>query len=184
MVTTAAVNEPSAPYSLNLNSTGAGAYDDDEVRTNFILAAGATGARVRVKVLRGGVESGKSLTVEYLSNGLDWTVLQTIVSDGAAQSAFVAYEWALPANGLHDRLRLRFRPDGADSSDNWYIDDVAVTLSPPCPADLNNDGEVGAVDLSTVLANWGNSGSGDINADGTVGGIDLSTLLAAWGPCP
>lgn len=52
-----------------------------------------------------------------------------------------------------------------------------------CPADLNDDGVVGGVDLSALLAGWGTSGSADIDNDGIIGGTDLTALLAAWGPC-
>ncbi len=184
-ITTAAVNEPSAPNSMALNSTGSGIYDQDELRTNFILLSGISGARASVKVLRGStVEAGKTLVVEYFNNALDWVELATLVSDGAAQSQFVTFEWPLPANASHDRFRLRFRPVGTDTTDTWYIDDVRVSAAPPCPADLNDDGQVSAIDLSTILANWGNSGNGDIDGNGTVGGTDLSAVLAAWGACP
>lgn len=184
-VTTAAPNEPSSPYSVVLNSTGSGPYDQDELRTNFILMSGVTGATASVKVLPSStVEAGKSLVIEYFNNALDWVELETIVSDGTARTQFVSYEWTLPANASHNRFRLRFRPIGTDSSDNWFIDDVRVSTSPPCPADFNGDREVSAVDLSTVLANWGGSGNGDFDASGTVDGIDLASVLAAWGPCP
>jgi hypothetical protein len=36
-------------------------------------------------------------------------------------------------------------------------------------------------DLTTLLAQWGGSGSSDLNGDGVVNGIDLSSLLASWG---
>ena len=185
VITTAAVNEPSPPYSMALNSTGSGPFDQDELRTNFILMSGVTGARASVKVLRGSnVEAGKSLVVEYFNSGLDWVELGTLVSDGVAQSQFVTHEWTLPANASHNRFRLRFRPIGTDSTDTWFIDDVRVSTAPACVADLNGDGAVTAVDLSTVLANWGGSGAGDVDESGTVDGIDLAGVLAAWGPCP
>ena len=183
-VSTGASNEPSSPYSVLLNSTGAGPYDQDELRTNFMLLSGITGARASVKVQRSGVESGKSLVIEYFTNALRWAELATIASDGVAQSQFVAYEWILPANASHNRFRLRFRTSGSDSTDIWYIDDVTVTTAPPCVCDFNGDNEVSAIDLSTVLANWGGSGSGDADGNGIVGGSDLSAVLAAWGPCP
>jgi hypothetical protein len=53
-----------------------------------------------------------------------------------------------------------------------------------CPADLNDDGNVDGVDLSSLLAQWGTDGSADINGDGTVNALDLSSVLAAWGQCP
>lgn len=57
---------------------------------------------------------------------------------------------------------------------------------PPCPADLDGDGEVGPFDLATLLAAWGPcpACSPDFDSDGEVGPFDLATLLAAWGPCP
>ncbi|MFN9953355.1 MAG: GC-type dockerin domain-anchored protein, partial [bacterium] len=55
--------------------------------------------------------------------------------------------------------------------------------SPACPADLDGDGFVSAADLSALLGNWGNSGTGDIDGDGFVNAADLSALLGAWGPC-
>jgi len=58
------------------------------------------------------------------------------------------------------------------------------TLSAPCPAtcpaDLDGNGDVGAADLSLVLASWGNPKSAaDLDGDGDVGAADLSLLLAA-----
>jgi hypothetical protein len=57
--------------------------------------------------------------------------------------------------------------------------------APACPADFNDDGEVGAADLSLLLASWDSaSKSIDLDGDGFVGAADLSLLLAAWGVCP
>ena len=55
-----------------------------------------------------------------------------------------------------------------------------------CPADLDEDGSVGILDLLSLLAAWGpNPGHpADLNADGTINILDLLTLLANWGPCP
>ena len=60
----------------------------------------------------------------------------------------------------------------------------AGTTTPPCPADLDANGSVGASDLSALLASWGDSGgSADLDGNGTVGASDLSLLLADWGAC-
>lgn len=68
--------------------------------------------------------------------------------------------------------------------------DVAFSLinagSPPCPGDLNGDGEVGLTDLATLLSNFGTpSGAtaemGDLDGDGDVDLSDLATLLANFG---
>ena len=57
-----------------------------------------------------------------------------------------------------------------------------------CPGDLNGDGTVGALDLTTLLAAWGPCPPGpdcaaDLNGDGTVGVADMLQLIALWGPC-
>ncbi len=54
----------------------------------------------------------------------------------------------------------------------------------PCPADLNDDGIVGAADLALLLGAWGTAGPGDLDGSGSVGAPDLALLLGAWGPCP
>jgi hypothetical protein len=56
----------------------------------------------------------------------------------------------------------------------------------PCLADLDNDRNVNAADLSTVLASWGACGKtcpADIDGNGMVDAADLSAVLAAWGAC-
>jgi hypothetical protein len=60
-----------------------------------------------------------------------------------------------------------------------------INLDPgtaPCPADFDNDGEVGASDLATLLGAWGTNGA-DLDGDGDTGASDLAILLAAWGNC-
>lgn len=53
-----------------------------------------------------------------------------------------------------------------------------------CPADLNGDGLISALDLTAVLAGWGTP-AGDISGDGTTNGIDLTSVLSAWNTaCP
>ncbi len=59
-----------------------------------------------------------------------------------------------------------------------------VALTQPCPADLDSDGQVGASDLTVLLADWGSAGSdADFNGDGIVAADDLAALLGAWGLC-
>ncbi len=61
-----------------------------------------------------------------------------------------------------------------------------VTISGPCPWDLDANGSVGILDLLALLAVWGTDPGGppDFDGDGTVGILDLLTLLANWGSCP
>lgn len=61
--------------------------------------------------------------------------------------------------------------------------DLVIDGPPPsnCPADIDGDGIVGGLDLSALLAAWGNSSNGDIDGDSDTDGTDLTSLLAAWG---
>lgn len=53
-----------------------------------------------------------------------------------------------------------------------------------CPADLDDDGVVGPIDLAILLSAWGTAGGpADLDHDGIVGPTDLTILLSAWGPC-
>ncbi len=61
--------------------------------------------------------------------------------------------------------------------------------APPCPTDLNDDGEVKAADLAILLGSWGPCPPmadcpTDFNDDGIVSAADLAQLLGSWGPCP
>lgn len=61
---------------------------------------------------------------------------------------------------------------------------VCGVCAEPCVADLDDDQNVGVIDLLTLLGNWGQPGHGDIDCDDDVGTTDLLRLLAEWGPCP
>ncbi|MFO0828637.1 MAG: hypothetical protein U0572_10885 [Phycisphaerales bacterium] len=58
------------------------------------------------------------------------------------------------------------------------------TCRSACPADLNQNGSVGADDLAVLLGQWGGPGTGDLDGNGTVSSADLAILLGAWGACP
>lgn len=60
---------------------------------------------------------------------------------------------------------------------------AAVALGPPVHrADLNGDRSIDGLDITALLAAWGDCDgcAGDIDANGTVEGTDLTAILAAW----
>lgn len=65
----------------------------------------------------------------------------------------------------------------------WYH-----AVAPPCPADIDGNGEVEFTDALLLLAAWGTCPSStcpaDIDGDGAVTFLDLLGVLAQWGPCP
>ena len=56
--------------------------------------------------------------------------------------------------------------------------------SPPCPWDLDGDGNVGTSDLLILFSQWGLDDTADFDRSGAVGTSDLLILFANWGPCP
>jgi hypothetical protein len=184
--TSVAVGEPSPPYSMVLNSSGPLAYDEDEIRSAPIVLGSASAVRVRFHVSRSSVEAGEALVVEYRNRFFEWALVERIVSDGAAVSGFALREHVLGGDACHSSFRLRFRTEGNETNDGWFVDDVTVEpVAPPdpCPADLNDDGAVDGADLGALLASWGQPGPADLDGNGVVDGVDLGSLLAAWGPC-
>ncbi len=128
----AATNEPSAARSLNLDSVSTGEYDDDEIRSNFMLLSGITVPVVLSYYTEYvTVEAGKTLTVEYFNNTNDWVALNTITSTGGTQSSFTRWEHTLPAAAKHNKFRLRFRTNGDNFDDEWFIDDIQIIAGTP-----------------------------------------------------
>lgn len=59
--------------------------------------------------------------------------------------------------------------------------------SPPCPADVNDTGDVNTDDLLVVITQWGPCPlgcAGDIDDSGQVNTDDLIAVITQWGPCP
>ena len=84
-----------------------------------------------------------------------------------------------PADGALSVLPSSSRNESSLARGVWLYKPAAA---PSCPADLNNDGSVGAADLSALLGAWGTGGgAADISGNGIVGAEDLSIMLAAWG---
>jgi len=55
----------------------------------------------------------------------------------------------------------------------------------PCPADIDESGDVGFADLLAALSAWGRCAgcAADVDGSGDVGFADVLAILADWGPC-
>ncbi len=98
-----------------------------------------------------------------------------------------------PSNQLSSRVEfaatcgseyfVRMAAIGGQSGSGTLHISSSLPACPPCP-DVNGDNQVDGVDLSAVLAGWGQGASGDVDGDGSVNGTDLTAILAGWGACP
>jgi len=132
-VSTSASNEPTAPYSLNLDETSG---VPDQIEMTALALAGQPKTLVKASTQHVGVENGESLFIEFWSTTGAWVVLDQLVSNGASQSQFVAHEWELPSDAHHDAFRLRLRAAVNQGNDDWYVDDLRIELAPPPPPDI------------------------------------------------
>ncbi len=96
-----------------------------------------------------------------------------------------------PAAGVTKvRVYADIAPGTTGYIDNMQVlspDGATVPVTPPSTTsngDINGDGKVDALDLSTLLTNWNKTGAtaaqGDLNGDTKVDALDLSTLLTNW----
>ena len=83
-----------------------------------------------------------------------------------------------------DRSTSNYDPTQHGEAQGWF-DSPEVAQAPPCPEDLNGDGQVNGGDLALVLSSWGEDGDegADLNGDGMVNGADMALILSAWGNC-
>jgi hypothetical protein len=178
-VVTDATNEPSEPYSLALDAT------DSAESNNFLMSGATFPSYLSFFTQHKGVESGKTLLVEYLNINGNWNTFTTVPSNGADQNSFAFYQAQVPFDSYHDDFAFRFRAQGADATDDWYIDDIRIgdEFTPPddCYADFNDDGSVNTVDVLAFLNAWsaGNA-SADCNDDGSVNTVDVLCFLNLW----
>jgi hypothetical protein len=119
-------------------------------------------------------------------NNLSSAVVFGYLTQATALVRAMGFDGALPfdcnASGVPDACEIA---DGllADANGNGIPDCCeSGTSCKGCATDLDGDGQVGASDLSLVLANWG-SAAGDVTGDGTTDAADLSEVLATWGVC-
>lgn len=120
------VNEPSAPYSLELDAAGSGPFDGDQLITNQMLLAQEVSVTLRMATQHRGVPAGVELEVAVWGDDRVWLELGTIVSDGVDQASYTPHEFPLPPVAFHDEAKVRIRVLGGAPGQTWFIDDFAL----------------------------------------------------------
>lgn len=115
--------------------------------------------------------------------GMAWlpTTGELLVADGDFGGTANLYRFNTKTSALE-----LIGPTGvAVGNSNGFAGLALGAYTPPCDADLNGDGTVGAADLTILVAAWSTSKSAaDLDGSGVVDAADLSILLSSWGPCP
>jgi len=184
-VSAAGDNEPSGSQSANLDNT-------DSMTTKSIDVTTATPVvYVQFYTQHKGVEAGESLLVEYKNIVEVWAELATVVSDGVDQDGFSLNQIELPFTAYGTDLQLRVTAQGNEADDDWYLDNIAVTMEfidepDPCPADINGDGVLDFFDISAFLSAFSAMDPiSDFTDDGQWDFFDISAFLSAFSSgCP
>lgn len=132
-----ATRNPSEPYAHNLDSQGPEPFLHNRMSSNFINLAGMDndGVVVQYYTEHKGVENGEELVVEYWADDV-WNELNRVTSDGSDQIKFDFHKHDLSTLGpgpspFHSEFRIRFRTEGDEADDDWYLDDIFVGADPP-----------------------------------------------------
>ncbi|MCA9310845.1 MAG: S8 family serine peptidase, partial [Phycisphaerales bacterium] len=187
------IAEPSEPNSARLNGHPNG---DDMFMSGLLDAKGYTGLVLSYwyEDTGGGhqTNAGDDLIVEYQDIHGVWHEVSRQLGIGPGMSAYVEASVPLPAAAAHAQLRIRFRSLGTPSTmfvfNDWFVDDVSVSGTPPCAGDADGDGLVNHGDLSMVIARFGEAVTpgepGDLDGSGVVDFIDIQTVLKHFGCGP
>lgn len=119
------LSEPSPPYSLRLDSS-------DAVESRVLDLSGLSGVQLTYWYEQtGGGESpddGDDLIFEYW-NASNWVELERQLGSSPDMTSYAQSTVALPPEAMHAGFRLRIRSDGDAGYDDWFVDDVAITMS-------------------------------------------------------
>ncbi|GAB4314726.1 MAG: hypothetical protein Kow0074_01890 [Candidatus Zixiibacteriota bacterium] len=122
------LNEPSEPYSANLDGEPGGA---DTMTTHIFDLTGLSGLALSYGYQRTGggdqTESGDDLFVEYFNDVGQWKVLAQYLGSDPPMIDFATANLPLPADAYHDSFQLRFRNVATVGNlDDWFVDDVVI----------------------------------------------------------
>jgi hypothetical protein len=131
-IDTLGLNEPSPPYSMNLNGEPHGV---DTLISQVADLSEEVSLVLSYWYQRGGggepPDAGDDLIVEYKSATGIWRLLKRYEGGDTTMHEFVQDAVALPSGAYHQNFQFRFRSFGdIGAFDDWFIDDVTIDYAP------------------------------------------------------
>ena len=131
---------------------------------------------------KGMLDDVRIWSVERTAAQIAQTMCVSIGVAEASQYSGLVGSWTFES-GVTDATGIS---NGTLAGTAAIVVEQVCTLS--CPGDLDNSGFADAIDLATILTNWGAPSpkypEADANGDGEVNGADLAIVLSGWGACP
>ncbi len=117
-----ASNEPSGSNAVNLD------WQDRLTTRPFDVSDTPIGDRlvVRFWLQHNNVESGKTFHIDYRRSNGSWAGHWSYASDSTERTTVGYLDIPIPPDGMHDETQIRLRAEGADGSDDWFVDDLLI----------------------------------------------------------
>ncbi|UCF07515.1 MAG: PKD domain-containing protein, partial [Thermoplasmata archaeon] len=121
-------NEPSSPYSLDLDGSG------DTVTSVVMDLLGYTDVNISFFYELGGSrdspESGDLLYFEYYNDSGNWVTYWSVRGDYSNHHTYDWVEMMLPEDAYHSNFQFRLRSKGSGANtDNFFVDDIMMNHS-------------------------------------------------------
>lgn len=137
-----ALNEPSPPYSLNLDAYSTGG---DEVRSQLIDLSQDSLVVLSYFWQRGGSadppDANSTLQIQFVNPANQWQSLKEYTGNGRSDSIFSFEEIVLPKEAYHNAFQLKLKSSGFNTTafnDDWFIDDISISLPAKIKVDPAN----------------------------------------------
>ncbi len=127
-INTVGIDEPSAPYSVNLNGQSIGG---DAIETEKINLKDESNVIVKYYYQQTGdgesPDAGDDLIIEYLDNTDAWVELNRHLGSDPDMTEFEEVELSLPGDAMHAEFRLKISCTATSGNyDDWFVDDIYV----------------------------------------------------------